>query len=1000
MSVKSFKFVSPGVFINEIDNSFIPKTPELIGPVVMGRTERGQALRPIKVDSFSEFIQNFGYPIAGARGLDVSREGNDVGPTYGPFAAQAYLDAKVGPVTFVRLLGAQHDDATSTGLAGWNTANLNTSLGSNGGAYGLLIVPSASIGTAVRGTLAAVWYMKEGYAITLSGTLRGFGPDHISLDGDGNPLSDFDGTAALFGSTSSSLDGDFNSFTAHIRNETGGTVHKTSFNLDPNSEKFIRKRFNTNPQLTNTTITPTANVENYWLGETYERSINSLNVTGSSYGAIVAIQSGSTKTGMQDMKMGHQNATAGWFIGQDLTSHVASYNSENTDRAPKLFKLHGLENGAWLHKHVKVSIERIVKSKSKNDKYGSFSVVLRSISDNDNAIKILERFDNCNLNPASPNYVGRKIGDQYYTWNEGERRLRLQGDYPNQSKFVRVEVDSAVSEGTKDPLYIPFGFYGPPKFRDFVFISGSTHPDGIINQAYTASVDGTLGNPGAGDAVGKATFITAGDDIARSLCTSASFTFQHGTKLNDRLHVETAEHFIHCGRFDLTASIEFPQVPLRVSASDATMGDVSDSYFGFTTGKDRYSTEYDLSIPDILRPLPADVTSTSPGVVANSVIFTLDDIRRTGSDGYWVSGSRLNNLSITAQTGSYEGVLDAGFNKFTAPFFGGYDGFDIAESEPLRNSQWSISSNALNSYAFNTVKRAIDTIADPEFVEMNLVTIPGLTNAQLTTHLINVCEDRGDALAVVDIENVYTADAEGTETVTERKGTVAQAVTSLRSRSIDSSYGCTFYPWVQIKDQNTGRILWAPPSVAMLGVFASSEAKSELWFAPAGFNRGGLTDGAAGLPVLNVSERLTSEDRDTLYEANINPIASFPDNGIVVFGQKTLQERQSALDRINVRRLTIYLKKQISRMATRVLFDQNVEATWNRFKALVEPFLSNTKARFGISEYRLILDESTTTPDLIDQNIMYAKIMIKPARAIEFIAIDFVIASTGASFDD
>ena len=119
-----------------------------------------------------------------------------------------------------------------------------------------------------------------------------------------------------------------------------------------------------------------------------------------------------------------------------------------------------------------------------------------------------------------------------------------------------------------------------------------------------------------------------------------------------------------------------------------------------------------------------------------------------------------------------------------------------------------------------------------------------------------------------------------------------------------------------------------------------------------------------------------------------------------MFGQKTLQERQSALDRINVRRLVIYLKKQISILSTQVLFEQNVQATWTRFKGLIEPFLANTMVQFGITDYRLILDESTTTPDLIDQNIMYAKIMVKPARAIEFIAIDFVIASTGASFDD
>ena len=194
--------------------------------------------------------------------------------------------------------------------------------------------------------------------------------------------------------------------------------------------------------------------------------------------------------------------------------------------------------------------------------------------------------------------------------------------------------------------------------------------------------------------------------------------------------------------------------------------------------------------------------------------------------------------------------------------------------------------------------------------------------------------------------------------------------------------------------------MWVPPSVAMMGVLASSQAKADLWFAPAGFNRGGLTEGAAGIPITAVTERLTSKNRDTLYDARINPIASFPNTGIVVFGQKTLQEGQSALDRINVRRLVIYLKKQISILSTQILFEQNVQATWNRFKSLVEPFLANVKTNFGITDYRLILDESTTTPDLIDQNIMYAKIMIKPARAIEYIAIDFVIASTGASFDD
>ena len=285
---------------------------------------------------------------------------------------------------------------------------------------------------------------------------------------------------------------------------------------------------------------------------------------------------------------------------------------------------------------------------------------------------------------------------------------------------------------------------------------------------------------------------------------------------------------------------------------------------------------------------------------------------------------------------------------------------------------------------------------------MNLLVAPGLTNNTVTQHMVNVCESRGDALTLIDLPNVYIPSHEQYKSdKKDRIGTTpTNAANDLKSRGIDSSYGATFYPWVQTVDSATGQLVWVPPSVAMMGVLASSERKSKLWFAPAGFNRGGLSDGAAGIPVLGVTEKLTSKNRDTLYESNINPIASFPSSGIVVFGQKTLQQTPSALDRINVRRLVIYLKKQISIIANQVIFDQNVQSTWNRFKGLAEPFLANVLTQFGITNYSLILDETTTTEDLIDQNILYAKIAIQPARAIEFIAIDFVITNTGASFED
>ena len=177
-------------------------------------------------------------------------------------------------------------------------------------------------------------------------------------------------------------------------------------------------------------------------------------------------------------------------------------------------------------------------------------------------------------------------------------------------------------------------------------------------------------------------------------------------------------------------------------------------------------------------------------------------------------------------------------------------------------------------------------------------------------------------------------------------------------------------------------------------------ANSELWFAPAGFTRGGLSEGAAGIPGTNVRLQLTSRERDRLYSANINPIASFPAEGLVVFGQKTLQVTPSALDRINVRRLLIHLKKEVSRIAATTLFEQNVQATWNRFAGQVEVFLNDVKAGLGLTDFRVVLDETTTTPDLVDRNILYAKVFLKPARAIEFIALDFIITDTGASFAD
>jgi phage tail sheath protein FI len=343
-----------------------------------------------------------------------------------------------------------------------------------------------------------------------------------------------------------------------------------------------------------------------------------------------------------------------------------------------------------------------------------------------------------------------------------------------------------------------------------------------------------------------------------------------------------------------------------------------------------------------------------------------------------------------------------GHDKFTTVLYGGFDGFDIKEKEPL-NSARSLKTTATekNSYGFFSVTKAIEIVKDPERVECNLMAIPGIVNNDLTTRLVRVAEERADTLAVIDIQKDFTPTGENTSTDMVNQGNVDEAVRDMKDRSVDSSYGAAYYPWVQIRDTRNNKILWAPPSVVALGAMAYSDAARDVWFAPAGFNRGGLTAaGAGGVPVVGINQQLTSKQRDKLYEVNVNPIASFPAEGIVIFGQKTLQLTPSALDRINVRRLLIFLKKEISRIASTTLFEPNLEVTWAAFRANADALLSSVKSRLGLADYKLVLDESTTTPELVDRNIMYAKVFLKPARAIEFIALDFIITRSGASFED
>ncbi len=446
MPVKNFKFVSPGVFINEIDNSFRPRRAETIGPVIVGRSTRGLAMQPVTVESYSDFVTQFGDTVPGNAGGDVYRGGNYQSPMYGTYAAKAFLNANVAPVTYIRLLGQQTTIGGAAGgdaAAGWKTTNqVQRAVASNGGAYGLWVAPSGS-DVQITATLAAVLYVDKGY-VQLSGTyFNGLGGTSTTGAAGHLITTDTDGL-----------------FTLEVYNESSALQDKIKFDFDDSSETFIRKRLNTNPQLASAqgAFYPSASAKTYWLGESFEQelrdgsdnSLGDLTTNDNLVGIVLALKEGDNA--LSNMKgQASREATAGWFIGQDLGAPASFAPADKQ----KLFRLIGRGHGEWLHKNAKISIEKIRQSSTTTTDYGTFSVVVRDLKDTDNNVVVLERFDNLTLDPSSPNYIARKIGDRYYQWNASEKRLREYGDYPNQSRYIRVEMNDDVDAGATDPVLLP-----------------------------------------------------------------------------------------------------------------------------------------------------------------------------------------------------------------------------------------------------------------------------------------------------------------------------------------------------------------------------------------------------------------------------------------------------------------------------------------------------------------------------------------------------------------
>jgi hypothetical protein len=333
-------------------------------------------------------------------------------------------------------------------------------------------------------------------------------------------------------------------------------------------------------------------------------------------------------------------------------------------------------------------------------------------------------------------------------------------------------------------------------------------------------------------------------------------------------------------------------------------------------------------------------------------------------------------------------VTNSKKRKFILGFQGGFDGQSpsvplLIGNDILPTNQQGLDCSTNVKRGTYAYKQAVAALSNADEFDFNLITTPGINynyHPAVATAVVDMCERRGDAFYIMDIAPNQTAGASAIQNVVDLAG------------QFDTNYAATYYPWVKVTETNSNKIMPVPPSVVMMSVYAANDKVSAEWFAPAGLNRGGIPT------AVSVADRLTHTERDTLYEGHVNPIAAFPGQGVVAWGQKTLQRNPSALDRVNVRRLLIALKKFIASSSRFLVFEQNVATTRQRFLNIVNPYLESVQQRSGVYAFKVVMDDSNNTPDLVDRGILYGQIYIQPTRTAEMIVLDFNVLPTGAAF--
>ncbi len=699
-----------------------------------------------------------------------------------------------------------------------------------------------------------------------------------------------------------------------------------------------------------------------------------------------------------------------------------------------LFHFECISDGAFANDKFKVSIADLRASTDPNNEFGTFEVQIRKFDDSDLAPEILERFPALSLDPNNERYIARVIGDfkvrfNFDEANEDERRLVLSGKYPNRSAYVRVKMSSEIEAGEVPDSALPFGFRGLGALNTSPTRTNPNADDGSYSLG-TPRLHCKSATTLTGSIVPPLPFrfkVTKG-----AVNSSPSFIgepglrersdarFYWGVKF-DRIASGSANVLNANAGSEINDLVRTYTKLTGIQKLDALTSDgsVSDTFNNHKFTLARVALRQQLTAAGEIDTNSSLTGSASTHMTEAAYIRNGSVNNKTYTVNDPVEGTDRITLATLINSSSLLFNRFTGFAKFTNIFSGGFDGLNILDRDnALANDKaastetggkaadsvtgglglvgtddGTMSGAGKANNVVSSYRAAAEIMTDPMTVRTNILAIPGIRDPYVTDFASDLNKDYSMSIYLMDIPN-YDEDSNRLFDDSLPRPAVLKTAEEFTRRNIDNNYAASYFPDIFIEDAvNGGRNVKVPSSIAAIGALAFTDSVAYPWFAPAGFNRGSLDF------VKNVTTRLTTNDRDELYDARINPIATFPGGDFVIFGQKTLQIAKSALDRVNVRRMMLELKRQVIGVADRLLFEQNNQATRDRFINLVSPRLALIQAQQGIESFRVVMDDTNNTELDRENNRLNGKIIVVPTRTIEFISIDFIITNAGVSFE-